>query len=392
MSQRGFARKRGATWTAYWSVPGPDGDRRQRSKGGFRTKAEATGHLTDQVARLRDGSYVEPDRMTMATFVREHWLPSRRSNLRAATWESYADILEGRVLPRIGGHQLTALTPAMLDELYRDLLTSGRRGAHGGAGAGLSARSVEYTARVLRKVLADAHRQGLIMRNVADQVDPPRPGRTEMHVWNAEQVRTYLDTIGDDRLAALWSFMVRIGVRRGEALGLRWADVDLDAGRVQIVRTLVAISAPASRGGRRLEASEPKTKAGRRQIKLDADTVAELRAHRRRQLEERMLWGEAYVDEGLVFTREDGTAIDPETATFWHGRWCRVAGLPPIRLHDLRHTAATLALSAGVPAKVVSTRLGHANISITLDTYSHVLDEHQDDAAEKVAALLRVAP
>lgn len=385
-AQRGSLRKRGSTWTAYFFVPDENGKRRQRSRGGFRTKADASEWLTERLNSVNTGTYAEPTKLTLAEYVRRHFLPRVEHENRRSTAEQYADVLEGRVLPRIGGRQLTAIDRGALYELRTELLTDGARGPHGGE---LSPRTVNLTMTIVGKVLADALDEGLITKNPAKGMKRLKEPRTEMKVWDADQVRTYLDAVEGDRLAALWSLFVRVGLRRGEALGLRWSDVDLDSGTITIAQTLVLVSASEERGGRRVEVSEPKTKAGRRTISLDGDLVAELRAHRRGQLEERMAWGEAWQDTGLVFTREDGTLIHPETASFWHERWCRLAGLPPIRLHDLRHTAATLALSAGVHPKVVSVRLGHANIGITLDTYSHVLEEHQAAAAEAVASLLR---
>lgn len=171
------------------------------------------------------------------------------------------------------------------------------------------------------------------------------------------------------------------GVRRGELLGLSWDAVDLDAGRLAITRTLIS-----GKGAPRF--SEPKTKRGRRSVALDAGTVDALREHRERQLDERLAWGPAYEDHGLVFCREDGTPIWPRTFSRSFDHHVRDAGLPKIRLHDLRHTHATLALEAGVHPKVVQEWLGHASIAITLDTYSHAVPAMQEDAAEKIAALL----
>jgi integrase len=168
-------------------------------------------------------------------------------------------------------------------------------------------------------------------------------------------------------------------MRRGELLGLRWRDLDLDAGRLAIVQTIV--------GKRQL--SQPKSDRGRRSVELDPATVTALREHRKRQLEERMALAPAYRDEfDLVFCREDGEPLWPQSFSRTFERQSKSAGLPPIRLHDLRHTHATLALAAGIHPKVVSERLGHASVAITLDTYSHAIPAMQADAAAKVAALI----
>lgn len=175
--------------------------------------------------------------------------------------------------------------------------------------------------------------------------------------------------------------MVTTGMRRGEVLGLGWSDVNLDVARVSVVRTLTVV-------GHDVLVSEPKTAKGRRSVALDPATVAALRDHRRAQRKEPLAFGDGWDDGQLVFTLEDGTRIRPTRLIAWFSQYARRAGLPAIRLHDLRHSYATAALSAGIPAKVVTERLGHANVSITLDTYSHVLPSLQDDAAAAVAALI----
>jgi len=171
------------------------------------------------------------------------------------------------------------------------------------------------------------------------------------------------------------------GMRRGEALGLRWLDVDLEAGRLSVRRALVPTN-------REVVVSEPKTVKGRRVIALDPGTVEVLKAQAARQLHEQNDWDEAWVESGLVFTQENGSALDPESVTRYFRRAVKKSMLPSIRLHDLRHTHATLALQAGIHPKVVSERLGHATVSITLDTYSHAIPAMQEEAAALIAGLV----
>jgi integrase len=201
-----------------------------------------------------------------------------------------------------------------------------------------------------------------------------------MKTWNADELRTFLDHVHDDRLYAAWRLLAQTGMRRGELLGLRWRDLDLEASRCAIVRTLID-------GPRKPRFSEPK--GGQpRNVALDPNTVAALRAHRKRQAAEQLALAPAYTDHGLVVCREDGAPLRPRSFSRVFERQARAAGLPRIRLHDLRPTHATLALAANVHPKVVSERLGHAKVSITLDTYSHAIPALQEEAAATVAALI----
>jgi integrase len=232
----------------------------------------------------------------------------------------------------------------------------------------------------LHKALADAVKWGLAQRNIASLADPPKATKTPMRSWDAEQLRQCLVAIEDDRLRALWTLAASTGMRRSELLGLGRASVDLYAKRLSVRDTLVvARTTPV------LRRSEGKSSAAHSTIALDSETVEVLREHRRRQLEERIAAGPIWENLDLVFTREDGSLLRPGWVTKRFRHLVEAAGLPWIGLHGLRHTHATMALLAGVPAKVVSERLGHSSVSITLDRYSHVLPNMQSDAAERIA-------
>jgi integrase len=320
--------------------------------------------------------WADPGRHTVGEYL-DGWLTAVRPSLRDSTATSYDHTLRKWVIPRIGGLRLGTLTPARLSTLYGELLKSGRLKGSGG----LSPRSVAYTHRVLTHALKDAVSWGLLARNPAAHVDPPRVARPEMQVWSQEEVQRFLQAVADDRLYALWTVLLATGLRRGEALGLRWDDVDLERRRLSIQRAVTVVDYE-------IQISEPKTARGRRSVSIDPTTAAVLAAHRKRQLKERMAWGPAWQDSGYVFTTEDGRVLHPQRVTLIFKRLGQQAGLPSIRLHDLRHTAATLALTAGIHPKVVSERLGHATIGITLDTYSHVGETLQDEAATRVAGLI----
>jgi integrase len=304
---------------------GPDGKRIRRWHSGFRTKRDAERARVELLARVDSGAYVEPSRLTLGTFLVEQWLRGLAGQVRQTTLHSYSTNLERYVVPRIGATLLQRLTPARLNGLYAELLAAGGRDSRP-----LSARTVQAVHMTVRKAIGDAAR------------------------W---------------------------GMRRGELLGLRWVDVDLDLARVAIRQTLVL-------AGRQVVTSEPKTSRGRRSIALDPRTVAALRAWRAAQAAERLQWGSAWTDSGMVFTREDGTPIHPETFSDQFAWRVKVAGLRPIRLHDLRHTHASLGLAAGVPIKVMSERLGHTSSSFTADAYQHVTPALEEQAAATVARLV----
>jgi integrase len=217
-----------------------------------------------------------------------------------------------------------------------------------------------------------------------DAADPPRKkgdGTREMKTWSAEQLGAFLTSMRDDRLYPLWHTIAMTGMRRGETIGLRWIDVDLENGRLSVRRALIPMK-------REVIVSEPKTVKGRRVIALDPATVEVLKGQAARQLEEQSAWDEGWVESGLDFARENGKALDPESVSRYFRQAVKKSLLPMIRLHDLRHTHATLALQAGIHPKVVSERLGHATVSITLDTYSHAIPAMQEQAAALIAGLV----
>ncbi|MGN6609146.1 MAG: site-specific integrase [Jatrophihabitans sp.] len=244
-------------------------------------------------------------------------------------------------------------------------------------------------ATILRKCLqAAVDQEGLLAVNPAAKVKPPRvEARADRHqtvqAWTSDQVGAFLARSRHQRHHVGWHLLVMTGMRRGEALGLGWDAIDLDLGAVSIRRTLVDV-----RPGGVPVWSDPKTDRGRRVVRLDDGTVAKLRAHRAAQAEERLLVGAGYRDHGLVFAMPDGRPIHPDRFSREFTQTVGRSDLPEIRLHDLRHTWATLALQAGVHPKVVQERLGHSNIAITLDIYSHVIPSMESDAADRVAALI----
>jgi integrase len=366
--------KRGKKWSVVIDVGrDEDGKRIRRWHSGYPTKREAEEARIEILSRLQGGTYAKPTKVTLGEFLRQTWLPARAPALAGTTLRVYRGDVESKIIPALGTRKLQALTPGEIQAFYADL-----------AARGLSAKSIRNCHGVLHRALADAARWSLVPRNVADFVDPPRATRPEIKTWTADAVRTFLAATSDDRLAALWIVMAGTGMRRSEVLGLRWPSVDLDAQRLAVTDTLVEIENRPT-----LRLRETKTAGSRRTVALDASTTAALRNHRRGQLEERLKAGTAWDNpHDLVFTREDGTLLPPDWVTRTFQRVARSLGLEPIGCHGLRHTFATLALEAAVPAKIVSERLGHSNVGITLDTYSHVTSNMQEDAAETIGQIL----
>jgi integrase len=309
-----------------------------------------------------------------------------------STVASYRKNVRLHLTPHLGTVPLASLTTARIDALYRQLERGGR--ADHKAGEALSPRTVRYVHTILSAALAAAVRSHRLVRNPAATATPPSPKQArapEMHPWDAAQLAAFLGWSAEhSQHHAAWTLLAMTGMRRGEALALRWRDVALDAGTVSVRRSAGVVRVKGEGAG----VVEGDIKSGKpRVVDLDAATVAVLRAHRR---ERGAMALQLARDDALVFGDQEGRHLHPErfTRTF-HGELARARkaiggdALPVIRLHDLRHTHATLLLAKGEPVKVVSERLGHASATITLQVYAHVMPGNQRHAAELFASLVR---
>jgi integrase len=383
----GIYKREGRTGTTYYVVAyvGIDasGRRKQKWHSGYRSLHEARDAQTEIRGRLKSGTYVEPSKMSLREYVEDEWLPSVKRSIRPSTFESYAGNLRRHVLGHeiLGGAQLRHVTPGMLNKLYGELAEA--RTLDGEERPALAPQTIRYVHTITRRALADAVKEDRLARNPADRATPPKPSAAKapaVRTWTAAELRRFLELVAEDRLFAAWRLSAMTGMRRGELLGLRWHDLDLDGDppRVQITTTLI--------GARK--ASTPKTESGRRTIDLDPVTAAALRAHRARQAQEKLALGPAYDDQGLLFCREDGTPAWPRTFSRAFETHVQAAELPRIPLKNLRHTHATLLLSNGVPPKVIQERLGHADITITLRVYAHAIPAMHAEATLKAAAMI----
>jgi len=355
--------------------------RKQLRRRGFKTKAEANDALTTLLAEVQtDGAYREPSKQSVRDFVDE-WLETISPTVREATHYSYTRNLALHVVPTLGDLPLRAVDAGVLNRLYADLLADGNKARDGG----LSPRSVRYVHTIVHRAFKDAVRWGRLRVNPSDTADPPKAAAAaapEVQAWEAPTLSGFLTRSRDDqdRYFPLWLFLATTGMRRGEALGLRWSDLDLDGATAAVRQTVVVVA-------HQVRMSTPKTAKGTRTVALDPATVTALRAHRKAQAEERMLIGAGWRDLDLVFPKVDGEPLHPERVSREFSRRVERWELPSLTLHGLRHTWATLALSAGVHPRIVQERLGHSTIAVTLGTYSHVTKGMQDDAASKVAGL-----
>jgi integrase len=311
------------------------------------------------------------ERQTVGDFL-EHWLELKKPpKLRIGTWNRYRDYIMLHTVPTLGRVKLKQLTPQHLERLYAQQLA-----------AGASSSSVHHQHKVIKTALKHALRQGLIVRNPAELVDPPKMARPEISPLSEVQARRLLKEVESDRLVALYVVALATGMRQGELLALRWQDVKLSARSISVCRSVRWVP----RTG--FVWNEPKTKRSRRTISISPQVVVALRLHQMRQQGERERLGTAWRYQELVFTTAIGTPLESRNVLRNFHRHLEVTGLPHIRFHDLRHTAATLLLSQNVNPKVVSEMLGHSSVSTTLDIYSHVLPHMQHDASMAMESML----
>jgi integrase len=386
-----YQTKAGLRWFWKASMPRPDGSVKVVWKRGFTTKKEAQEALRAALVAADKGTWTQPSKRTSGSWLTE-WPGTLR--LSPSTVASYRKNVRLHVIPYIGDVPLSRLTSTRLTTLYRELEAGGRRDGRGGKG--LSARTVRYIHTIIGKALdaaVDAE-PPLLAVNPARKAQPPTAKQArspEMHPWTAAQLSAFLAWSAEhSKLHAAWHVLAFTGMRRGEVLALRWRDVDLAAGTIAVRRSVGVVKNAGE--GSEVREDAPKTDKGRRVIDIDPATVAVLQAWR---WERELAATELARDSSLVFGTLEGGHLHPER--FWR-TWkttltrCRRelgADAPPeITIHDLRHTHASLLLSAGEPVKTVSERLGHASVTVTLAVYGHVMPGDQKRAASRFAALL----
>jgi integrase len=336
-------------------------------------KKDAQRYLNGRLREIDLGTFVEPSRESLNEYL-DKWLKTAKQKLSERTHTDYEELLERYVREEFGEKKLSDLRPLDIQGLYTKMQERG-----------LSARTVRYTHAVLSSALKQAVKWGMLAQNPASLVDLPKQTRKEMQALSPEEAARFLKAADDDRYGVLFTLALITGMRPEEYLGLQWKDVNLEKGIVTVQRTLVW-----RRKGGGYYFGEPKTSKSRRNIPIPFSLVRALTEHRRRQMEERLKAGAMYQNLDLVFTTADGGPLMVQNLFRRHFKpILKKAGLPlSIRLYDLRHSCATLLLAAQENPKVVSERLGHATITLTLDTYSHVLPSMQRAASDKLEDML----
>lgn len=373
-------RTKGHWWAVVDIGEDPEtGKRRQKwHKLTAATKKKAQDELNKLLTEMATGAYVAPSALTVGEYL-ARWLEGyAKPNVAAQTYQRYEVIIRLHLTPALGAIKLSKLHPMDIQRCHAEALESGRKD---GRGQALSARTVTHHHRVLREALEQAVRWQILPRNPADSVQPPRPVDREMQTLTAPQVDALLRAAEGTRFQLPILLAVGTGMRRGEVLALRWQDVDLVAGALAVRRSMERTKAG-------LGFKAPKTGKGTRTITLPAVVVQALRRHLGEQARERELLGPDYADGDLVCARPDGLPISPDNLSRDFTTLLKRHGMPAIRFHDLRHTHATLLLQGGINPKVISERLGHSTVRITLDVYAHVMPSMQEEAARRFDGIL----
>ncbi len=366
----GYVKKEGSSW--YFSTDvGKDpitGKRKRKKQRGFKTKREAEKALALIEAEVYKGTYSEPSNEHLSVHL-SNWYMVKKNSVGFQTAETYKGYIKNRIVPYIGHYQLSKLTASVLQNYVNELKEEG-----------LSSATIKKIYNILKGALDHAVNMDLLPVNHITKIQLPKIIKNDLKVWDTSQLQLFLEHIKGERLYPAFYLAITTGMRKGEFLGVRWKDIDFQNGIVYVRQTL-------SKDGKRLIPGA-KTEASIRSIKLTRECIEVLLQHKPIVENEKLSLGIEYVDEDLVNCTSKGTPINPNNFSRTFLRLIKESGLPRIRVHDLRHSHATMLIAGGVNAKVISERLGHSNIKVTLDTYSHVLPSMQEEAANRIDELL----
>ncbi|MDV2685175.1 site-specific integrase [Alkalihalophilus lindianensis] len=345
-----------------------NGKYKKKVKRGFKTKKDAEAALVEAQDAFNKGTYIEPSKMLYSEFM-ESWLKDKKINVKKSTYNNYKYLLDSHLLPSLGHLELSKIGPRDIQSLYNEIKENKI----------LSDENLRKVHTIIKDSLSKAVKWEMIMKNPAELIDAPKVVKREVEVWNEDQIKAFLKAANGARYYYAFLMALTTGMRQGEILGLRWKDIDELNGTISIVQTL-------SHRGQELSAGA-KTDAGNRRISIDQNTMNQLLALKKLYKLEKLSSGSVYEDFDLVIRTSVGTPLSPRNLLRSFYSIIEKANVPKIRFHDLRHTHASLMLKQGVNPKIVSERLGHANVRITLDTYSHLLPNLQKDTAEQFGKL-----
>ncbi len=369
----------GARGTAYLVrvefPPDPiTGKRRQRSKS-FKTKKEAEKALAEWLVEIERGTTLEPTNLTTGDLLTQ-WFTVHRADLRPASVALYETMLNRHIIPDLGAVPILKLAPQHLSAFYAEKRRNGKLNGTGG----LASRSVRILHNIIHEALDWAVKHQILARNVSDAIDAPKFSYKEKQVWTAEESRRLLAVAADHEWGPLFLMLLTTGMRRGECLGLRWRDLDWQAGKVRIAQQVTAVKGQIVLG-------EPKTSKARRSVTLAPSCLSTLKDHRSAQLETR-LQAREWDDHDLIFCTSRGKPIHPRNIGRTLDRLCQIADVPRLSVHQTRHTHTTLLFQDGQNIKMISERLGHSSVGVTLEIYAHLAENAQDAAATAIDRLL----
>lgn len=364
--------QRGSTYSFVVRERDPlTGTTKPRWVGGFPTRTAARKARDEARHGVNRGTYVAPQNLTVGQWL-DRWIEAHSVTLKPSTTKSYRDNIARYLKPAIGHERLQSLSPSRLSILFKTLYESG-----GKDGKALSPRTVEFARAVLRRAMQDAVLDRIIEVNPVVGTKRPRVVKPKHQTWTGEQLAAFLSTLtGEDRWAPLWSLAAATGLRRGELMALRWSEVDLGGAVIAVERSVTQVKQERIY-------TTPKGHE-RRDVSIDPRTVAVLKAWKKAQASERLAWGAAYQDtEGLLFTWEDGRPVLPDFVTKAFGvLTAKTEGVPRLKLHEMRHSHATILLRDGVPVHIVAKRLGHKDPSVTLNVYADAIPEDDGRAVD----------
>jgi len=359
-----------------------------------RTRQEVADKILTVQNEIKTGTFIEPTKIKVGEWL-DLWLQEyMRPSLRLTTYSSYEDTIRSHIKPTLSDIMLRELRPEHLQKLYNEKYKRGRVDGKGG----LSARSVRYIHVIIHESLEQALKTQLVVRNVSDATTLPRQTKKDIRVFTVEEQLKFTETAENDSWGTAFKLDLASGLRLGELLALKWSDIDFKEGVLKVRNSLARVRTFENEDNKsnneptndpekrvsRLIFQEPKTKSGKRNIPLPENILEELKEHKLMQENEKSFMGEAYADCGLIFCTHYGTPIEPRNMMRRFYQLVNDAGLQKTNFHSMRHSFASRALEAGIHPKIVQEMLGHANISMTLDIYSHVMPELKKDAAAKL--------